>query len=114
MKHKHCLALLILVFSTLMGSSQTIVGSWKGNMNAGGNLLPLVFHITQTNQQWITKFDSPAQNALGIPTGSTRVINDSIYITIPAISGGYKGKLLQSQSLDHKRLNHHLIIPLKN
>jgi pimeloyl-ACP methyl ester carboxylesterase len=92
MKHKKFLALLILIFSSLIGSAQTIVGSWKGNINAGGNLLPLVFHITQTNQQWVTKFDSPAQNALGIPTGSTRVSNDSIYITIPAISGGYKGK----------------------
>lgn len=92
MKHKNFLALLILVFSSLIGSSQTIVGSWKGNINAGGNLLPLVFHLTQSNQQWLTKFDSPAQNALGIPTGSTRVNNDSIFITIPVISGGYKGK----------------------
>ncbi|WP_439505085.1 alpha/beta hydrolase family protein [Sediminibacterium sp.] len=100
MKHKHFLALLILVFSTLIGSSQSIIGSWKGNINAGGNLLPLVFHITQTNQQWITKFDSPAQNALGIPTGSTRVINDSIYITIPAIGGGYKGKWNAKDQID--------------
>ncbi len=100
MKHKHFLALLILVFSTLTGSTQTIVGSWKGDINAGGNPLPLVFHITQTNQLWITKFDSPAQNALGIPTGSTRVINDSIYITIPAISGGFKGKWNAKNQID--------------
>jgi pimeloyl-ACP methyl ester carboxylesterase len=92
MKHKNFFALLIVLLSSLTGIAQSIVGSWKGNINAGGNLLPLVFHITQSNQQWITKFDSPAQNALGIPTGSTRVSNDSIYITIPAIGGGYKGK----------------------
>jgi len=92
MNYKFILGVVVFTFLSFIGNTQTIEGSWKGNIDAGGNQLPLVFHLKQTNNQWEASFDSPAQNAFGIKTGSTQIKDDSIRITIPAINGSYKGK----------------------
>lgn len=92
MKYKKIWGVIVFAFLSYFGNAQTMAGSWKGIIDAGGNKLPLVFHIKQTNNQWEASFDSPVQNAYGIKTGSTQIKNDSISITIPAINGSYKGK----------------------
>jgi alpha-beta hydrolase superfamily lysophospholipase len=92
MKYKNLLGVLVFAFASYFGNAQTMVGSWKGIIDVGGNKLPLVFHIKQTNNQWEASFDSPVQNAYGIKTRSTQIKNDSISISIPAINGSYKGK----------------------
>ncbi|MDP3394356.1 S9 family peptidase [Sediminibacterium sp.] len=92
MKIKNIISLIVFILSYYTGNTQTVSGSWKGIIDAGGNKLPLVFHIKQTNKQWEAIFDSPVQNAYGIKTGSTQIKNDSISISIPAINGSYKGK----------------------
>ena len=100
MIYKFILGVVVFTFLSFIGKTQTIEGSWKGNIDAGGNQLPLVFHIKQTNSQWETVFDSPAQNAYGIKTGSTQIKNDSIIIVIPAINGSYKGKWNGTNQID--------------
>ncbi len=92
MNYKFIIGVVVFTFLSFTGNTQTIEGSWKGNIDAGGNQLPLVFHLKQTNNQWEASFDSPAQNAFGIKTGSTQIKDDSIRVTIPAINGSFKGK----------------------
>ncbi|HQS23638.1 MAG: hypothetical protein B7Y11_08095 [Sphingobacteriia bacterium 24-36-13] len=100
MKFKNIIGLVILIMSCYTGNAQTIIGSWKGNIDAGGNQLPLVFHIKEVNNQIETNFDSPAQNAFGIKTGTTQIKNDSIIIAIPSINGSYKGKWNGANQID--------------
>ena len=66
MIYKFILGVVVFTFLSFIGKTQTIEGSWKGNIDAGGNQLPLVFHIKEVNNQIETNFDSPAQNAFGI------------------------------------------------
>lgn len=100
MKIKNIICLIVFILSYYAGNTQTVIGSWKGNIDAGGNQLPLVFHIKEVNKQLETNFDSPAQNAFGIKTGSTQIKNDSIIIVIPAINGSYKGKWNGNDQID--------------
>lgn len=100
MKIKNIIGLIVFILSYYTGNTQTVIGSWKGNIDAGGNQLPLVFHIKEVNNQLETNFDSPAQNAFGIKTGSTQIKNDSIIIVIPAINGSYKGKWKGNDQID--------------
>lgn len=83
---------IVLFCIGAVGFAQDITGSWQGNLNAGGTNLPLVFHIKQQNQNWVSLFDSPAQNAFGLATGKTIFNQDSLIITIPLINGSYTGK----------------------
>lgn len=89
---KFILYFIVLFCAGSIGFAQDITGSWQGNLNAGGTNLPLVFHIKQQNQGWVTVFDSPAQNAFGLATGKTIFNQDSLIITIPLINGSYTGK----------------------
>lgn len=100
MKFNYILGVIAFSFSFFVGNAQTLVGAWKGNIDAGGNQLPLVFHLKQINNQWEASFDSPAQNAFGIKTGSTQIMNDSIRVTIPAINGSFKGKWDGANKID--------------
>lgn len=100
MKIKNIFGLIVFILSYYTGNTQTVIGSWKGNIEAGGNQLPLVFHIKEVNNQLESNFDSPAQNAFGIKTGSTQIKNDSIIIVIPAINGSYKGKWNGTNQID--------------
>ena len=52
MKLNYILGVIAFSFACSVGNTQTLVGAWKGNINAGGNQLPLVFHLKQINNQW--------------------------------------------------------------
>lgn len=71
---------------------QGITGNWQGSLDAGGKKLRIIFHITKTEAGYQTKFDSPDQNAYGLPAGSTLLQADSLSISIDLIKGGYKGR----------------------
>lgn len=100
MHYKYFIGVIFYSLLSFAGNTQTLVGAWKGNIDAGGNQLPLVFHLKQINNQWETSFDSPAQNAFGIKTGSTQIKDDSVIVTIPAINGSFKGKWNGADQID--------------
>jgi len=94
--------IFIFVVTIMIGkhsSAQDLTGVWKGGLNINGNVLPLVFNISKSGAQWKSTFDSPAQNAFGISTGSTEMRNDSLFIRIPLINGSYSGKWNGSDSI---------------
>ncbi len=73
-------------------TAQDITGIWLGQITTGGKPLRIVFHISQKENNYEAKFDSPDQNAYGLATSSTKLIADSILISIDLIKGGYRGK----------------------
>lgn len=98
MKHLF-IGLLILGIATA-GFSQNLSGSWEGNINVNGMQLPIVFHFTKNPSGNITgKWDSPKQNAKGLPFSSIESDKDSVHLKIAIINGSYNGKFIGNDSI---------------
>jgi len=81
--------------------SQNIVGKWEGNIDVNGNQLPIVFHFNKDNSGKIDgKWDSPKQNAIGLPFSAITVNGDSVHLDIKIISGSYEGRLINNDSIE--------------
>ena len=93
---------LIFLISFLSTSllAQKIIGNWKGNIEINGNKLPIVFHFTKNNDGKIDgKWDSPKQNAMGLPFSNINNDEDSLHLEIKMISGSYAGKFVGNDSI---------------
>ena len=93
--------IMALFFCSIsISSAQTsIVGNWEGNINVGVNLRA-VFHIKDNGGGKLSAtFDSPDQNALGIPCSGVEVKADSLFIEVAVAHGGYKGKIIDTANI---------------
>ena len=80
--------------------SQNISGEWKGNIDINGNQLPIIFHFQKDDSGKIDgKWDSPKQNAIGLPFSAINLKDDSIYLVIKMIAGSYDGKFINADSI---------------
>lgn len=87
------LLILLFFFPLFAVSAQDITGSWSGTLDIMGNKLPLVFHISKTDSVYTSKMDSPAQNALGLPTTKTSFTQNKLEIVATGLGIFYQGKL---------------------
>lgn len=90
--HKLLLTFCFALLSSIV-FAQDIIGSWNGTLDIMGNKLPLVFHISKTDTLYSTKMDSPAQNALGLPTSKTTFIDNKLEIVATGLGIFYQGTL---------------------
>lgn len=79
--------LLFIVLQSCVGYSQSIVGSWLGNLDFGVQKLKFVLHIQEENGTYTAKADSPDQGAYGIPfdivvKGDSVVVKNSMGIAL--------------------------------
>ena len=91
MKKKAIILFLFLVSVSV--SAQEITGSWSGTLNVMGNKLPVVFHVSKTDSSYSTTMDSPAQNALGLPTSKTSFVENKLEIVATGLGIFYQGTL---------------------
>ena len=95
---------LFAVIFTVMSSSlfsQNVVGNWKGNIDVNGNEIPIVFHFNKDDAGNINgKWDSPKQNAIGLPFSAININEDSVHLEIAMISGSYQGKFVNNDSIE--------------
>ena len=97
---KASLLVIIAVFIFPNLFSQKLPGDWKGNIDVNGVQLPIVFHFTKDNDGKIGgNWDSPKQNAIGLPYSSVDVNDDSVHIGIKMINGNYEGKFIGNDSI---------------
>ena len=78
MMHKFLLLFCISI-SSLSSYAQNIEGSWSGKINVGISL-SLGVNITKENGKFTSTIDSPDQQVFDIPTDSTVIKGDSIFI----------------------------------
>jgi uncharacterized protein len=98
MKASLVFSILFMFTSSLF--AQNIIGNWKGNINVNGAEIPIVFHFTKDNSGNITgKWDSPKQNANGLPFSGINVNGDSIDLDIKMIAGNYRGTFVNKDSI---------------
>ena len=88
------LSTLFIFLLPLYIFSQSIVGSWKGDLDVMGNKLPLIFHIEKEADNYRSKFDSPMQGAHGILLQKTTVENGEIIFDASNLGIVYKAKIL--------------------
>lgn len=107
---------LFAVIFTVMSSSlfsQNIVGNWKGNIDVNGNEIPIVFHFNKDDTGNINgKWDSPKQNAIGLPFSAINTNEDSIDLKIALIAGSYLGKFVNNDSIEGTWEQNGNMIPL--
>jgi pimeloyl-ACP methyl ester carboxylesterase len=73
-------------------SKPSLAGIWEGKLTIGANSLRIVFHITAGEDgAYTAKLDSPDQGAKSIPVQSVKWVDDDVVITVPVISGMYRG-----------------------
>ena len=88
----------ICIYPTLF--AQKIIGNWQGNIDVNGNGIPIVFHFNKKSDGKIDgKWDSPKQNANGLPFSAIDANTDSINLAIKMINGSYEGKFIGNDSI---------------
>src|SRR6185312_13212172 len=98
MKASLFISMLIFMASSLF--AQNITGNWQGNIDIKGAQLPIVFHFTKDDSGNITgKWDSPKQNANGLPFSAINVKSDSLDLEIKMINGSYRGQFINADSI---------------
>ena len=91
--------IFLFVCSTLF--SQDITGNWKGNIEIHETSLPIIFHFTKDNSgKTEGTWDSPKQNAMGLPFSAININEDSVHLTIAMISGSYEGKFINKDIIE--------------
>lgn len=85
------MAVCLLMTSQLF--AQKIQGDWYGTLDAMGTKLPLVFHISGTDDALKGTMDSPDQGAFGIDMANLTFANGQFNATIPVIQASFKGTL---------------------
>lgn len=98
-----CVLLIItMLFSVNLTNSDarnyngknSLTGKWTGELNAGGNVLRIVFNIIQDDDEnFSATLDSPDQNAIGIPVTEIICNNNLITLIINAVAGKYEGEI---------------------
>lgn len=92
---------LILLFLCLgfcfTAVSQDITGQWKGDLEVFGSKLPLVFHISNSDDGYSATMDSPAQQAFDIPIDQISFENHRLLVIITALNAEYSGKLEEDE-----------------
>jgi hypothetical protein len=78
----------------VISSAQNITGDWEGSLHAGGGVLRLLFHFSQSVEGSLTAtFDSLDQNAPGIPVSSIRLKDSQLNLASAAVNGTFEGKV---------------------
>lgn len=93
---KSFLFLFILVCSIVNASAQ-FQGTWNGALDINGFKLPIVFHVADDNGSCISTFDSPLQEAFGVPVKKTKCTEDSIYFYMNDIDAVFAGEYIAKE-----------------
>jgi alpha-beta hydrolase superfamily lysophospholipase len=85
------LVFLITLF-TFSAISQKINPLWSGNLDAGGQKIELILHLSENkDQSYSSSWDVPAQKAKGLVSSKTEFNNQHLYIEIKMIGASFTG-----------------------
>lgn len=77
--------------------TQNFIGDWKGKISMQDTTLELVFHISQSKNNYITTLDISEQSIKGIPVEKTEIEGNGIRLKIEALQATYKGILKKEE-----------------
>lgn len=97
---KIILLLAFLVFGIVKVSAQDVTGVWKGTLDIQGNKLSVVFKIAKTDAGYVSRMDSPDQNAFNIETSSTTFENNTLNVKLNSAGIDFTGTLKDSETIE--------------
>ncbi len=110
---KAILFISVFFFFSTSISAQDIYGNWIGNIDVNGTELPIIFHFTKDSSGNVMgKWDSPKQKAMGLPFSGININGDSVNLEIKIISGSYRGKFVNNDSISGTWIQNAHEIPL--
>ena len=83
---------VLVALMSLITVAQDFNGTWRGDMIAGPQSIPLVLHIQQTGEELKVTMDSPLQQLYDVPTNAT-IDGNKISVTEPQGGGVYNATL---------------------
>ncbi len=119
---KRTLLLLTLISLTWIAAANIahaqnpdISGDWQGTLNAGGQDLHLVLHITKASDSslkaTLDSIDQPGAN--GIPVNSVTVKDSKLSLDIAAVHGTYEGKIAADEKTISGTWTQGMALPLE-
>lgn len=107
---KWILLIVITVATTALYAQQAnIAGKWVGRF---GGQATLVFHFKKTGDSLSGTFDSPRENAFGIPLSSVALAADTVVVTVKPLRVNFKGKLTGDTAISGSWLQGAAILPI--
>lgn len=85
--------LLTALLIPLLATAQSPVGDWYGTLDLGMTQLRMVLHIANDGDGYSSTFDSPDQNAHGIPMTSTEVDGNTVRVAADMLGMTFEGHL---------------------
>ena len=85
---KRLFCAVLVAMMSLITVAQDFNGTWRGDMIAGPQSIPLVLHIQQSGGELKVTMDSPMQQLYDVPTNAT-IEGDKISVTEPQGGGTY-------------------------
>jgi hypothetical protein len=91
------LLLIIMIISfTSLATGQSIEGDWYGKADVQGTTLRLNLHIKSAGEGYTCNWDSPDQNAMGMPATTISFKYPDFSFTYDEAGIKYTGKINQS------------------
>lgn len=81
---------------------QSLSGNWYGTLDAMGQKLPLVLHLSDSAGNWKGTLDSPKQKANDIQMSTVSVNGKKLRFTINKLQASYEGELNDSMVIRGK------------
>ena len=81
---------------------QSLAGNWYGTLDAMGQKLPLVLHLSDSAGNWKGTLDSPKQKANDIQMSTISVNGKKLRFTINKLQASYEGELNDSMVIHGK------------
>ena len=76
-----------------------VVGDWSGNLDAGGQLIPLVFHVVLDEEGALAAtMDSPAQGATGIALDVVSFDGSKLRMELHAAAAFFEGTISEDST----------------
>jgi alpha/beta superfamily hydrolase len=86
-------SLILLFLCSTLSSSQNIVGSWIGEVNANNNKIAFAFHIKKVGEQFESTMDIPKSGLSDAKAENTTFIDKMLTISFPNFGIEYIGTL---------------------
>jgi hypothetical protein len=97
---KRTTTILILLLAVFSMYGQEIVGTWNGAIETPNGNLRINFHISEADEGYTTTFDSPDQNAFGIPVDTTKYNKPDLTLKVNQIDFLYEGTLAGEKTIN--------------
>ncbi len=97
---KKLFTLLLLLLSMITTKAQ-VAGDWKGELEAQGTKMEMIFHISEKDGNLSATLDIPAQGASGLAMTTAKFENNKLNLAMEQAGFSYEGEL-KGESIEGK------------